>query len=32
MTRIPSALDDGGIFLVLYVNAEWFAPDAENSL
>jgi AraC-like DNA-binding protein len=28
---IPSTLDDGGIFLVLYVNAEWFAPDAENS-
>ncbi len=28
---IPSTLDDGGIFLVLYVNAEWFAPDAGNS-
>jgi AraC-like DNA-binding protein len=28
---IPSDYADGAIFFVLYVNAEWFAPDASNA-
>ncbi|EJN11159.1 DNA-binding domain-containing protein, AraC-type [Bradyrhizobium sp. YR681] len=28
---LPSDLDGGAIFFVLYVNAEWFAPDAPGS-
>jgi AraC-like DNA-binding protein len=28
---IPSDYGNGGIFFVLYVNAEWFAPDAASS-
>jgi AraC-like DNA-binding protein len=28
---IPSDLANGAIFFVLYVNAEWFAPDAAGS-
>jgi AraC-like DNA-binding protein len=28
---LPNDLADGAIFFVLYVNAEWFAPDAANS-
>jgi len=28
---IPFDLGNGAIFFVLYVNAEWFAPDAANS-
>ena len=27
----PSDCSNGGMFLVLYVNAEWFAPDAARS-
>jgi AraC-like DNA-binding protein len=27
----PSHCGNGGMFLVLYVNAEWFAPDASSS-
>ncbi len=27
---LPNDLADGAIFFVLYVNAEWFAPDAAN--
>jgi AraC-like DNA-binding protein len=28
---VPTDLGDGAIFFVLYVNAEWFAPDAAHS-
>ena len=28
---LPSDLDAGAIFFVLYVNAEWFAPDASGA-
>ena len=28
---VPSDTADGAIFFVLYVNAEWFAPDAARS-
>ncbi|GLR84333.1 helix-turn-helix domain-containing protein [Bradyrhizobium iriomotense] len=28
---LPSDLDAGAIFFVLYVNAEWFAPDAPGA-
>lgn len=28
---LPSDIDSGAIFFVLYVNAEWFAPDASGS-
>jgi AraC-like DNA-binding protein len=28
---VPSDIADGAIFFVLYVNAEWFAPDAVRS-
>ena len=28
---LPTDTDNGGIFFVLYVNAEWFAPDAASS-
>jgi AraC-like DNA-binding protein len=28
---LPSDLDSGAIFFVLYVNAEWFAPDAPGA-
>jgi AraC-like DNA-binding protein len=27
---LPTDLTDGAVFFVLYVNAEWFAPDAAN--
>ena len=27
---LPADLADGAIFFVLYVNAEWFAPDAAS--
>ena len=27
---LPNDLADGAIFFVLYVNAEWFAPDARQ--
>jgi AraC-like DNA-binding protein len=28
---LPTDIGNGAIFFVLYVNAEWFAPDAANS-
>ena len=28
---LPTDMGNGAIFFVLYVNAEWFAPDATNS-
>jgi AraC-like DNA-binding protein len=28
---VPTDMGDGAIFFVLYVNAEWFAPDAAHS-
>ena len=28
---LPTDMENGAIFFVLYVNAEWFAPDAANS-
>jgi AraC-like DNA-binding protein len=28
---VPTDMANGAIFFVLYVNAEWFAPDAANS-
>jgi AraC-like DNA-binding protein len=28
---LPSDLDGGAVFFVLYVNAEWFAPDAPGA-
>ena len=28
---LPTDMGNGAIFFVLYVNAEWFAPDAANS-
>jgi AraC-like DNA-binding protein len=28
---VPTDVGDGAIFFVLYVNAEWFAPDAAHS-
>ncbi len=28
---LPSDVDGGAIFFVLYVNAEWFAPDAPGA-
>jgi AraC-like DNA-binding protein len=28
---VPTDLDNGAVFFVLYVNAEWFAPDAARS-
>jgi AraC-like DNA-binding protein len=28
---LPTDMANGGIFFVLYVNPEWFAPDAANS-
>ena len=28
---VPTDMGDGAIFFVLYVNAEWFAPDAAHA-
>src|SRR5580693_5251572 len=28
---VPTDMGDGAIFFVLYVNAEWFAPDAARA-
>ena len=28
---LPTDIENGAIFFVLYVNADWFAPDAANS-
>jgi len=28
---LPTDLDGGAVFFVLYVNAEWFAPDAPGA-
>ena len=27
---LPTDVDDGALFFVLYVNADWFAPDASR--